>query len=425
MTTYGVRAAQHALIQERAPLPAWPIALLIGGMPLWWVTGVLPFIPLFTCALLVVLLLNAPRVTLTLEAMLILAFTLWAATCVVMVDTPMRAAGSAIRLSMILGAALILIYVTNSGESLSRRRVLKVLFGFWLFVVFGGFLAVIWPTGGFTTPMAYLLPGGLRENELVKALVQPSFAEVQHPWGAEEPFHRPSAPFAYANGWGAGFAYLTPLAIAFRMTILKGRRRLIDLALLLALVPAVLTSNRGMLLILFIQFLYVAIRMAARGDARGLVTILAATTIGVGTFVALGGLEEIQARQETSSSVEGRGQLYAGTFSKTRDESPIMGFGAPRPAEEIGVAFGTQGAAWTYMFSYGFVGLGLILASLWTLAYRSGRRLPQEDLWVHAPLVGVLVGMWFYGLDFTHLVVIAAAGGLLLRHRIGRPGAER
>ncbi len=424
VTAIGARSAPHPLLIERAPLPAWPVLLLIGGMPLWWVSGFMPFLPLATCALLLILLAMTPRVIMTIESLLAVAFTVWAAACTVMVDTAMRAVGSILRLAMIIAATLILIYVTNSRERMSRQGVLAALFGFWAFVVVGGYLAVLWPTGGFTTPIAHLIPGAMRENELVQNLVQPSFAEIQHPWGAEAPFNRPSAPFAYANGWGAGFAYLTPLAVAFRMTFTGRRRRLMDLAFALSIIPAVWTSNRGMLLILFVQFLYVAIRVAARGDARGLVTILAATVIGVGAFVALGGLDQIQARQSASQSLEGRGQLYAQTYERTRDESPIMGFGAPRPAEEIGVAFGSQGAAWTYMFSYGFVGLGLCLAFLWTMAVRTGRHLANDDLWVHAPLIGVLVGMWFYGLDFMHLVVIAAAGGLLVRSRLAPREAQ-
>lgn len=418
-----MRVGPHpSLLRTEANLPAWPVVLLVGGLPLWWVTGLLPFMPIITCLVFVTILIATPRVRMTAESLLLLAAVTWGATCTLMVDTPMRAVGSLIRLSMIIGALLVFIYVTNSRHELPRNRVLGLLFGFWLFVVAGGLLAVVWPTGGFTTPVASILPGGIRNNDLVTALVQPSFAEVQQPWGAPEPFYRPSAPFPYTNGWGAALAYLTPLAIAFRMTLRSTRRHLADVAILLSLIPAGLSSNRGMILVLAIEFAYIAIRMAMRGNARGLVALVVAGAVLTGAFVATGGLDQIEQRHEVSPSIEGRGTLYAETFHKTLNESPVMGFGAPRPAEGLDVPFGSQGAAWTYMFSYGFVGLALILLFLVVLIGRTGHRIPNDDLWLHASLLGVFVGMWFYGLDFMHLLIVALAGGLLVRRRMA--GAE-
>ena len=83
----------------------------------------------------------------------------------------------------------------------------------WYTVVILGWLATFFPEVRITTPMSFVIPGGILQNPLVKDYVLPPLAEVQMPWGAPEPYMRPAAPFPYANSWGLAFAFLTPVVI--------------------------------------------------------------------------------------------------------------------------------------------------------------------------------------------------------------------
>src|SRR5699024_65109 len=99
-----------------------------------------------------------------------------------------------------------------------------------------------------TTPLSRVMPGGLLRNELVRELVMPRLAEVQDPWGAEEPFVRPAAPFPYTNSWGMAYALLTPLMmLVWTRMRSRGGRVLLALGMVVSVYPAAQTSNRGML----------------------------------------------------------------------------------------------------------------------------------------------------------------------------------
>ncbi|MBW1279541.1 hypothetical protein, partial [Escherichia coli] len=83
------------------------------------------------------------------------------------------------------------------------QKVLAGLTFTWVFVIVGGYLGMLWPDVTLSFTIGRLLPQSILQNEYVSDLVFPPFAEIQTPYGADEPFLRPSAPFAYTNGWGA------------------------------------------------------------------------------------------------------------------------------------------------------------------------------------------------------------------------------
>src|ERR671939_431365 len=111
---------------------------------------------------------------------------------------------------------------------------------FWLFVVAGGFAAVLAPTFSFTTPVESILPHSLLNNAYVLAMVHPGFAQVHDFLGYPVP--RPAAPFVYTNDWGSNFGILLPFAV---LSFLRTRSDLWRLVLLLAaaaaLVPVVVS----------------------------------------------------------------------------------------------------------------------------------------------------------------------------------------
>ena len=135
---------------------------------------------------------------------------------------------------------------------------LKVLVGFFFIVLAGGWLGVLMPNGGFTSPMesaAAVEPGV--DNTFVHDLIHPAFAQVQDFLGY--PLGRPKAPFVYTNDWGAVYALLCPLF--FAVWLQNPRRRLKGYAILgVSLVPVFLSLNRGLWLSLGIALLYAGTR---------------------------------------------------------------------------------------------------------------------------------------------------------------------
>ncbi len=400
-------------------LPGWPIAAVLWGMPLWWVLGLTPFISFLAFTVMGLLLVGSHRVVLMPGTLPLLALVGWTLACAVMLDSTLQLVGFGFRWAMIAAAVVVLVYVTNSrvteGALLGGVAVIGAL------VVVGGWLGLLVPHGGFVTPMARVMPAALWDNELVRDLLAPSFAEVQQPWGADEPFLRPSAPFPYTNGWGCAIALLVPSLMAFRERCASfWMRAAVWGGLAATIPPAIATRNRGMLLILGVIVVAQLIGLAWGGKARSFTMLASVTTLGVAAFVAIGGWERIQERQALSDTTAGRASIYSKTW-ETVLNSPVLGFGAPRPSPEIGISLGTQGAWWTLLFSYGFVGVGLFLAFLvrvlWTTraAAYSGTR--TDGLWLHSLLVGALVAGFFYGFDNIHFLLIMVASAILLRRR--------
>ncbi|QTV80191.1 hypothetical protein [Microbacterium sp. NIBRBAC000506063] len=104
-------------------------------------------------------------------------------------------------------------------------------------MIFGGYLGMMFPDVRLTFTIGRFLPDALTSNDYINDLVFPPLADIQTPWGAEEPFKRPSAPFAYTNGWGAAMAVLTPIAVGTAIGHRTARAMWFLLAGLLAAIP--------------------------------------------------------------------------------------------------------------------------------------------------------------------------------------------
>lgn len=397
------------------PLPAWPVLVLLWGMPLWWAAGMLPFATV-VMALPMAALLTQRRVALPPGILPWLAFVGWMVPCALMIDSMGRMLGFGVRFAQFASIGVILLYVVSAAATLTLRRLVAGLTFTWLFVIVGGYLGMLWPDVTLSATIGQLLPGVLRENEYVNDLVFPPLAEVQTPYGAEEPFKRPSAPFAYTNGWGAAIAILTPIAIANAALRRSARSTLVVvLGSLAAVPPAIATSNRGLFVGIAIGVAYVALRAAGRGAWTQLIAVL-----GLGTAMALiltlsGFAATIATRQETVDTTEGRNLIYEETFQRTL-ESPVLGWGAARPSTWSEISVGTQGQVWSMMFCFGFVGLALFLWFMVGGILRTWRAPGDAGLWLHASLVVALCLSVFYGLD-RHMLTIGIVLAALLRER--------
>jgi hypothetical protein len=110
--------------------------------------------------------------------------------------------------------------------------------------------------------------------------------------------------------------------------------------------------------------------------------------------------------------------LYAETFRRTLD-SPLLGYGAPRPSTAQDLSVGTQGYVWTLMFSFGFIGLALFLVFLWGTTIRTWRAPSDVELALHSSLLVTCGAVFVYGLDIMQMLALVLVSALLLRRRYG------
>lgn len=420
----GIRPMPAAAVQTGGPgptlrtpsrLPAWPLLALMYGFPFFWVTGTSLFAPITLGAIMGTFLLLRGQVRTAPGVLCWFAFLAWVAVCAVSVTGFMQLVGFGQRAADLLAVGIAFVYYVNARESISLAQLLRGLTVIWATVVVLGLLATQFPDFRLITPLSHVIPGSLLGNELVRELVLPRLAEVQDPWGAEEPFVRPAAPFPYTNSWGMAYALLTPVMV-FVWTRLRSwpGRILLAVALVASMYPAAQTSNRGMLIALALFAVLIAGRFVLAGSLRTGITViglLVIATIGA----AVGGVfTAIAERQEVSQTTSGRGAIYEATFEKVL-QSPIVGWATPGMDPTIGIALGTQGYAWTLLYSYGFIGivlfyifLGRVITASWHL------RTPESHVF-QSLVVTVALTIWFYGLGVTQCLILLMAVAVLSR----------
>ncbi|GAB3245034.1 O-antigen ligase family protein [Kineosporia babensis] len=397
-------------------LPAWPLAAAFGGYLAWWLLGLGDGVWILFAVPMLVLLIARGSVRVPPGFGIWLLFLGWVLASAVQIDSGGRMFGFAFRFSLYLAATITFVYVYNASSGLGVERVAAVMTSFWLLVVFGGFLGLLVPDGGFASPMSYLLPGGLQQNELVREMVRPTFTQGD-PNGYFQMATRPSAPFKYTNGWGSNYSLLLPFVF---ITLSRMRKNLLFWGLAamvpLSLIPAFSTQNRGMLLGAGIGIVYIAVRQLLRGQALALIGIgvFAATVMAMTVVIPVGAM--IESRTETGDTNDTRLSLYSEAFERTLD-SPVLGYGAPRPSigPEGNPSVGTQGQFWQVMFAHGFGGLVLFVGWFLFLVVRTARPPDNTHLWLHAVLVMVSVELMYYGLMGSVLVIVMTAAAVCLR----------
>lgn len=404
----GARAARAGV------LPAWPVTWLFVLFPLWWVAGLMPFV--IPMAGAVCLFLMSVRGSVRLPRMWLpwTGFIIWMLVSASMIDTAGRMLGFAQRWTTLVGASIVAVYVYNAAERLTRRRLLGAMAWFLGWIAVGGYLGMIAPYTRINTPMLRIMPRNIASNDYVRELLSPRFAEVQQPYGAPYPFVRPAAPFPYTNGWGHAFVLLLPLMVALWLIADRRLRTTLPLLVLAAVPPALATLNRGIFVGVAVSAMVTTLRLRRR-IRLGHVLLAAVPLAGAALFVlSTGALDRISQRTSSSSTTADRASIYREAFDRTLD-SPLLGYGAPRPSELLGVSVGTQGHFWYVMFSHGFVGLALFLTTVWGLALTTRRTTDLPGAFVHMTLVVVSVMLMFYGLDGMNLLIVLVTAALLLR----------
>lgn len=420
-TTVAERSDRPTVATGRAvDLPAWPVLVMLWGFPVMWLLGVTVIPMAVSMTLVMVSFLVRHRAAVVVPGVGAFgAFVLWTVPTALMLDSATRAMGFVFRGIILVFVLTAFVYTISAARTLTRRAVVSGLTVVWGFTIVGGVLGMLFPGVRLTTPVGMLLPGAIADNSYVRDLFFPPLAEVQHPWGSPTEFVRPSAPFPYANSWGVAVLLLTPVAVAcFMMARSWFVRCLLLVAAVVLVAPAAATSNRGMFAALGLSAAYVVVRLALRNRATPVITL---SVLGVAALLVLwsrGLFDQISQRQEYGQSNEARFTLYRETVERTL-QSPLLGFGAPRPSTGQELSVGTQGYVWTLMFSYGFVGLGLFLLFLWGITWRTRGAADDVDVVLHSVLVVASLVILVYGLDIMQMLSLALVAAVLVRRRYG------
>jgi len=409
MASYAVPVSQR----ERIGLAAlrrdgsWPVYVLFLGIPVWWLLGVRHFMWPVVATGMALSLLQRKGVKLPATVAIWTLFLAWFVVTGVGLDTFGRLAGFALRFSFYASAGIFLIYLFNSPQ-ITSRAIVQALAGFWVCVVIGGYLGVLFPTLEFHTPIEPFVPGALISNDYVHDMTHARFAEVQSFLGY--PIGRPTTFFTYTNGWGSGFGLLLPFAFAAVAISKRGPwRRVLIVALAASVVPAIISLNRGLWISLLVAGIYVTLRfVAARHPARALRLLAGAGILAAVIFISpLGSL--IGERLDHGQSNQARGALYQETFSRVAG-SPLVGYGSPRPAEGSSYldSVGTQGQVLYLVFSHGYPGLLLFFGWLAHGFFKSRWPTSPPQMAGHVALLIAAVQAPFYGLLVQMFVIVAA-----------------
>lgn len=371
--------------------PAWPVAALLIGYPIWWGLGVADFmwivlaIPM-ACRMVAWVAHGTRRIKVP-PGFGIWVLFLIAAIAGVMVLTltapgtivsPVshRVVSYANRTLTYLGVTVLLLYIGNLTESeLPRRRLAWMLGLIAVFATVGGLAAMALPHLQINSPVIHLLPKSAQENTFIQASMHPALAQVQNVLGTAK--GRPKAPFDYTNTWGECLTIMVPWLLAGWWVAKRKWQRLIAVVTVIACIPPFLYSlNRTAWIAAGLAVGYLAVRLAAKGK----LALLAGTCTGlalIGILVLATPLQSVVAGR-LSHPHKSSDQLRSGLASLTITDalsSPVIGYGDTRQKQgssrsiAIGPtskckncgqqAVGSTGQLWLVMICSGFTGAAL------------------------------------------------------------------
>ncbi|MCP3911938.1 MAG: hypothetical protein GY713_13395 [Actinomycetia bacterium] len=416
----SVVGARSRWRDNRVPArPGWPITVVIVGLPLWWVLGLSHFVWQLAAVPMAVTLVRSRNLRVPAGFGVWLLFLAWVLVSAVTLDGSIeRFVSYGFYAVNWFTASIWFVYVYNLRDGrFSVGRATRLFFGFWLMVVAGGFAGLVLGDREFGTVMEHLVPELILANDLGADLFHIHFAQTQDFLGFPVP--RPSAPFVYTNEWAAALVYLTPFVPLMWRRVGVWGAGLMPTVTGLALIPIVISLNRGLWLSTVVALVYVAARRTWSGDPRVLLTTVVVVVI-VGVTVLTTPLSTFVAGRALSDhSNEARASLYSAVIEDVAD-SPMLGYGAPlsNEREPLRPAVGTHGQFWLVLFSYGIPGAILFTWFLGQVAWRTGRGdLSGDRLWLHLVPVLVLVAMWFYQIETAQLHVVFVALALALREQ--------
>ena len=424
--------------------PGWPLTWVLVGYPLWWILGLAQVLSLVAAVLLLVELLQRRRIHAPRGFLVWLLFLAWVLVglVVLQVDAPGTVHGGSntryltfgFRFAWYAAATIVLLYLGNMRKELSDTRIIRAFACLFVTTVAGGLLGTLAPHLDFPSAVELVLPRRITSIPFVRDLVHPVVAQLNLVDGVANP--RASAPFAYTNGWALNFAVLLPFFLIGWFGPRAGwRRRVGPLVLAVALVPVIVSVNRGLWSALAVMAVFVAVRAAVAGNPRTLGTIMvgAAVVLILVSSTQLG--DTVRHRLDNGYSDDGRANLSTTTVQTALEASPAVGFGTTRDVQGsfrsiadgstascpqcAPPALGTQGHLWGLVFATGAGGLALYLTVMLGALRRSLRLDGPGAHLGAAVIVGHLATMPFYDIIGIAMFAIAGGIGLIWRAQLG------
>jgi hypothetical protein len=420
-TTITTRSRSFGGTRPRwAQLPGtWQPYAIFVGLPVWWALGLSFFMwPLIALPLVYPLFrrgeLRVPR-----RFGIWFVFLAWMVASGVQLASPSRAIAWSWRLSFYFSATIIFLYIYNaSRERMPTRTIINALAAYWVVVIAGGWIGVVFPTISLASPFEHVFPHSLLNNTYFYAHVHLQVAQLQHFLGFTE--GRPQMFFAYTNAWGSTCAMLTPIGLA-ALAANPGKTwgRVLKATLCLSIVPIVFSLDRGLWLSLGAGLAYAAIRFGALHDMRRVMRVVGAVLV-VGALVAvtpLGGLVTARFAHKTGDTSRlARDQAAQSQIAS----SPLIGYGAPQQA--VGVthtskSVGTESEIFLLLYSHGVPALFLFGGFMAYTVVRTAKQRSRSSpalFWVHVALLVACLQAPYYELT-ERMPLILAFAALLYR----------
>jgi hypothetical protein len=405
---------------QRKPLPGWPLAWLLIGVPLWWVLGLIDVIVVPAAVVMLYYLRRTGRVRVPRGFAVWLVFLFFMLGSVIEITRSTSYLTFSYRAGIYLASTVVFLYVYNSWQSISDRRVIGYLVGYFVSMVAGGYLGAVKPIGRFRTPMYYVLSHyapSLVNNDLVRVMVIRPFSQYD-PTNYFNIPPRPTAPFPYTNNWGNAYSMLLPLVLIFFLESRRGtwQRRMSGLLLPVSAVPAMLTLNRGMFIGLAIAAVYLGLRLASRGYfGRVVLSGLVAGGIGLVLWHALHVSAGLQTR--VAASTDTRSRLYDQALHAI-GASPIFGFGVPISQSSTSLydpGVGTQGQFWMVLVSHGVIAVACFVGFFLLTVAMTLRRHDLAGMIYNAVILATVIETLYYGLVPYGLPLLMIIVGLAWR----------
>jgi hypothetical protein len=440
-TTKVVPAPVMAKPESWRPRPGWPLVVIFVGFPVWWLLGL---------GMLIFLIMSVPmalhlykqrsRLLAPTGFGVWLVFLVWVmlGAGVLWANAPGAVPGGGLgrllpfgwRLAWYLASTIVLLYIANlSDEDLPADRVGRLLA--WMFVVTtaGGLLGTFAPHLQLTSPMELLLN---THNTFLLDAIHPKTADVATILGYEQA--RPMAPFAYANTWGAAYAFFLPFFVITWIWRAGGWRRAGGIVVLLAsLWPVVYSLDRGLWIALGIVGCFAGLKMIARGGRRALRLAMAGLAVGALVFLVSPLPNLIHERLQNPHSDNRRALLAEQSVHSALTGSPIVGYGTTRNVQGnlTSIAggdrpgckacgappLGTQGHFWLLLFANGVVGTIAFGAFFVTRFARHWRERSAYGVAGCCVLLCGLLFLFIYDLVEVPLYTVMIAVALMWRAR--------
>ncbi|MFI6500428.1 hypothetical protein [Nonomuraea typhae] len=398
--------------------PAWPIAALLVGYPVWWALGFGGLSVVVLAVPMAVILWRRRPIRLPygagLWALLLAGYLI---SSLALAESPPgtygglgtgRLIGYGMRFVLYAALFVVVLYLGNLTEKeLPQLRLIRMLGVLFIWTVAGGLLGVLFPKFAYTSPVEMLLPSWIADNSFVQNLIHPTAAQTQRVLGYSLP--RPEAPYEWANAWGSNLSVLLVWFVV-GWWVYGGRRRKAVAAILIALaaIPVVYSLNRGLWIGLGLAALYLVIRVGGR--TRLTVCALAATAAAAFVLSPLAPL--VSQRLDNPHSNDIRAFTVSATI-RAAAHSPVIGFGNTRNATgnhrtittgktdwcaECGhPPLGSDGQLWLLLITQGVTGAALYVA-FFAGAIRRHRR-DRSPVGLAGVLVMALVLLYMFVYD--------------------------